>query len=791
MIAAVAVVGFSGYTSKTTSTNELVVEPRDDSYDKQENIPSNLPMLNGPFVGREKEVNEIVRYLKSESVHIVSIYGPPAFGKSTLAIHVGYKMIASGIPVRYIDMTESMFALFGRSARNLMDLPTQNLALQNHNLTQVGAKLDEHKFPSYADWAELLNWAKLIKTHTVLLLDNCDQILHERREEFHNVIQQLQHFSHNKMKVIITSQEQIKVLEKSYSASVSELSLNASVKLLQELAHIYGVYQITTAEGNKLASLVGNCPLALKVISMLLRQHSYNASVLARMLKRALISTISDRGLPQQHRFTALMDLAYKFLDESTCICSHYLGFFPGSFDSEAAIHILELSGIPSGSECLDILLWRSLIERYVHGHEIRFKIHKLIKTYFIEKLALTSQTTLELFRFLFNSSFRKYYSKYVTTFAQHIQKTEGASSDAEIYKFKSEAHNVKFLLQMLLDNQLTSEFEAATLAFACYERMLPEDHTIYKKMFHTLYSRETFDFICEILGRNSCASVYVNVLHKLYLSICKNQSCNVFSCDYLHNILHQIERIKNSIGNSSEAAGVMRLIKLNYATCEPYISHHVVITTVIIFFVVTLVFFNLCTCLFGQGFEDSMSVCFADGLTFFFFVFYHTSANLEYFLVITLLTLTLLILIYKPNNEMFTTLLYFFTLFMNLTISSVSIWITPLLMFLVTVSFVVRRTKNLFYITSCFLLCCSFTVLWFSGNNSVECYVSLIIFFGILTTRWYGSGILNEPERLLSKVSLVSLSWSYLGYFKFWFIMYVDVNIYVTFYLVLIFGVL
>ena len=156
LIAAVAVLSFSGYTSKTISTNELVVEPREDSHDKQENIPSDLPKLSGPFVGRGKQVNEIVRYLKSESVHIVSIYGPPAFGKSTLAIHVGYKMTKSGVPVRYIDMTENKFALFSRST---MDLPTHNLAL--HNLTQVGAKLDEHKFPSYADWAELLHWAKL------------------------------------------------------------------------------------------------------------------------------------------------------------------------------------------------------------------------------------------------------------------------------------------------------------------------------------------------------------------------------------------------------------------------------------------------------------------------------------------------------------------------------------------------------------------------------------------------------------------------------------------------------
>ena len=57
LIAAFALLSFS---SKTISTNELVVEPREDSYNKQESIPSDLPKLNGPFVGREKQVNEIV-----------------------------------------------------------------------------------------------------------------------------------------------------------------------------------------------------------------------------------------------------------------------------------------------------------------------------------------------------------------------------------------------------------------------------------------------------------------------------------------------------------------------------------------------------------------------------------------------------------------------------------------------------------------------------------------------------------------------------------------------------------
>ena len=767
LIAAVAVLGFIVYTSKRTSTNELVVEPCKDSYDKQGNIPSDLPMLTGPFIGREKQVNAIVRYLKSESVHIVSIYGPPAFGKSTLAIHVGYKMVGSGVPVRYIDMTETNFALFGHSTRSRMD---QNLVL--HTLTQVGAKLDEHKFSPYADWAELLNWAKLIKNHTVLLLDNCDQILHERKDEFHNVIQQMQQFSQNKMKIIVTSQEQIKFLEKSHSTRVSELSPNASVKLLQELTH----NQVTTAEGGELASLVGNCPLALKVTAMLLRDRSSNVSHLARKLKRALLSTISDRGLPQQHRFTALMDIAYSLLDKRAHKCSHYLSFFPGSFDSEAAVRILGLCGVPSRSECLDILVWRSLIEEYVHGNDNRFKFHRLIKTYFVEKLASTSQANTWLFGSVFNNSFRIHYSEYVTTFAQRIQNTEG--SDAEIYKFKSEAHNVRFLLQILLDNQPRSEAEAAVLAFAYHERMLPEGHNVYRKMFDTMYPSKRFYFICNVLGRKCCASVFINVVHNLYLSTCINvsQSCEVFSCDHLYNISHRIKELRTTIGNSSEAASVMRLIDFDSSHCGRYqFSHHTVAIVLFLFTLISIITTNIHTFVVGQKCKNNnTSVTFANGLTFLFIVLYCTEVNLEWFYIIASLILTLPILLY--NSFVCKTLQF---LFLCLDYASSSAWtcITPSLMFLLTVFHIAKRTRNPSYIILCFFSSCSLPLLWLRGINYC---ILFILCFGIPIVLFHGLNALNEAEMHVLHLSLESLIFSRLVYLRSWFIMYVDVNIYV-----------
>ena len=617
-VVALLICNFTG-----TQTNELV----GNELNYKRNVSSDLPILNGPFVGREMQVSEIVRHLNSESVDIVSIYGPPAFGKSTLAIYVGYRMIESGVSVRYIDMTESNFLLVGHSTCSWNDMLTHSLTL--HNLTST-----ETAYP-YEDWAELLKWAKLIEQHTVLLLDNCDRILHEHREEFHSVLRLIQQHSQNKLRIITTSQEQIKFLDSSYSSSVSELSQNASVRLLQELTRTpeFKVDEVTIAECKELTGLVGNCPLVLKVTAMLLRESSSNASGIAKRLKTALLPTISNAGLPLRQRFTVLMNIAYSFLNKKTRNCSHYLSFFPGSFDLDAAVHVLKLCGVPSGNKCLDILLWRSLIEEHLHGNDMRFKIHKLIKTYFIKNLAYEA-TNPEV---LFNDSFRKHYSKYVSTYAQNIQKTVG--SDVEIYKFKSEAHNVHFLLQILLEKPLQTKFEAATLVFAYHEKMLPESHTVYKKIFHALYPRDTFDFVCKVIGMNVCGKVYILVLQNLYLSTCNNKQvecCKVFSCDQLYSISHRIEGLGGtSIGNTSHTANVKQWIDLNYQNsfCKSYyisyqgllIALKIIIVTVLVFhylcltglgldfivvliIVTILVFYYLCLASFWQDFEDNTS---------------------------------------------------------------------------------------------------------------------------------------------------------------------------------------
>ena len=69
-----------------------------------------LPYISKNFVGREEEMKEVMRSIdfrkNSESdIRIVNIIGPPGFGKSTLAIHVGHEMVSKGV-VYYLNVAE-------------------------------------------------------------------------------------------------------------------------------------------------------------------------------------------------------------------------------------------------------------------------------------------------------------------------------------------------------------------------------------------------------------------------------------------------------------------------------------------------------------------------------------------------------------------------------------------------------------------------------------------------------------------------------------------------------------
>ena len=66
-------------------------------------LPS-LPAMVPNFTGRQSECEEITGHVTSKSTRLVSIWGSPEFGKTSVAIAVGHDLQSKGMPVCWLSL---------------------------------------------------------------------------------------------------------------------------------------------------------------------------------------------------------------------------------------------------------------------------------------------------------------------------------------------------------------------------------------------------------------------------------------------------------------------------------------------------------------------------------------------------------------------------------------------------------------------------------------------------------------------------------------------------------------
>ena len=153
--------------------------------------PNNLPHFPGPFVGRDNDVNGITHLLLHFIVKSVHIFGLPAVGKSTLAVHVGYEMASRGVAVQYINADEThVFKSYDESKPSDSTIiehddqkPIQPLAISKA-FSDIAlpwySKIEKKVVSTTAQG--LVDWAKGLSNSTLLILDNCDSLLQGKEE---------------------------------------------------------------------------------------------------------------------------------------------------------------------------------------------------------------------------------------------------------------------------------------------------------------------------------------------------------------------------------------------------------------------------------------------------------------------------------------------------------------------------------------------------------------------------------------------------------------------------------
>jgi len=379
-----------------------------------------LPYISGTFVGRETEVNDILQLLDfSESdTRMVSIDGPPGFGKSTLAIRVGHQMVRKGTNVLYINMLEvfSMQVLAEKVCKGADIVIKKSVRIERMYL-----------------------WARDLSYNTLLILDNCDDLLQTQKDDVQRVIQTVVESSPI-IKVLMTSRYKATLLDDSDRYTLRELSHQSACQLLD-----------TTVKGTKLdsdtreaiANLTGNVPLALRVIGSLLSQPDPpSPDTIIRELKQQPIKVLSPEELPAHHQVYASIYLSYQYLHQSDQLCGQFLAQFPGSFDEIAAINIMPNS---TYWYCLPELVQRSLLgynQRTEH-----YEFHRLIKEFFLYRSRLEQNS--DAIQHTFNVNFQSYFAQWLSELAHQFSNGPKSALGA----LDTKKHNVRYFLDGVIDH--------------------------------------------------------------------------------------------------------------------------------------------------------------------------------------------------------------------------------------------------------------------------------------------------------------------------------------------------
>lgn len=329
----------------------------------------NLPYLSDYeyFVGREKEVKDVVGLLDygaSGSARIVNIYGPPGFGKSTLAIYAGHQLLEKGVNIHYLNLFDC--------ANNVRQCLAEKIKYNS----------DPHEVVAFDAF---LQWVRGRNFYDLIILDNCDEILHKQKEEMQYVVEKVIQNSQN-FKFLITSRETTSYVGSFESYKLYELSKRAACNLLEH--KIPSTIKANLSEREELAEITGGIPLALQIVGSLLRLPDLaKPANLIQELKDEPILTLSPRQLPENKKINASFNLSYKYLSNKEKRIGQFLSNFPGSFRVEAGIGIIDsVFNLTSNTvkPAIATLVQRSLLE-YSHDDD-RYHFHSLIREYFLVK---------------------------------------------------------------------------------------------------------------------------------------------------------------------------------------------------------------------------------------------------------------------------------------------------------------------------------------------------------------------------------------------------------------------
>ena len=333
-----------------------------------EHPPYNLPVLTTSFVGREKELGEIVELLENPICRLVTIVGPGGVGKTRLALAAAMREAEDGTFAHGV-----YFVPLASSSSSQYLVPAIADAL---HLTLTGRPDPQAELFSYLRGKELL----LVLDSLEHLLDGAGLITKMLCEA-------------SQVICLVTSRERLALQSEwpydlpglSYPSSGSvEYGDNCSaVQLFAQRAHQASSHFSLSPDELpavvRICQLVKGMPLAIELAAASTCERTC-AEIAADIERNARILSIEYRDVPERHRsMWATFEHSWKLLTPEEQTSLQRLSIFRGGFSPEAATKV---SG--ATPDVLTALTDKSLLQRAPRD---RFDMHELVRQYADDKL--------------------------------------------------------------------------------------------------------------------------------------------------------------------------------------------------------------------------------------------------------------------------------------------------------------------------------------------------------------------------------------------------------------------
>ncbi|XP_020631190.1 uncharacterized protein LOC110068160 isoform X2 [Orbicella faveolata] len=275
-------------------------------------IPDKIPY----FVGRQGECGAVLDRLKNGDTRLVDIWGPPGFGKTSLAINVAHHLREMKIPVYFTSL---------RGMKSKDELVSKLLSIF------TDAKQAFHVSPSH--W--LIQCLQQREKTFVLILDNADDLLEsgdtKLKEDFlrftEEILAQCGH-----IKLLFTTRERPDYLSHKlpiHQERVGMLDESSSVSLVEQSLS----KPISDNDCNRIVNECGRVPLAMRLMCGIMKEENVSLSELLEELKDSpLIEVLDDESFPDDARLKTIINRSFERLTGQERDAFVSLAVFPSFF---------------------------------------------------------------------------------------------------------------------------------------------------------------------------------------------------------------------------------------------------------------------------------------------------------------------------------------------------------------------------------------------------------------------------------------------------------------------------